>query len=233
MTSPGQGTPAERGQATGAGSDPVAGALGIAAPTAAAPLLDSAGDQQAEPGGQSVPASGREPDGTAQPGNGPGPGPGPGGGPTGTTPKPSPKPTTKPTEKPTDKPTDKPSEEPSPSEPPGPRADVGVTAGQESGSGDRARVWAQVSGVPRGKSVKLTATASAGYFNDRSWGCRGSGHSYVCTATQGHTWFGFDVNADARPTVTFRVTPPPGYTDPDQGNNSARVKVSGGRGNSG
>jgi hypothetical protein len=90
-----------------------------------------------------------------------------------------------------------------------------------------------VSGVPRGKSVKLTATASTGYFNDRSWGCQGSGHSYVCTAVNGHTLFGFDVNANARPTVSFRVTAPSGYTDPVPGNNYASVKVSGGRGSSG
>ena len=73
VTSPGQGTPAERGQGTGAGSDPVAGALGISAPTPAAQLLDSAGNQLAEPGEQSAPASGPEPGGTTQPGTGPGP----------------------------------------------------------------------------------------------------------------------------------------------------------------
>jgi hypothetical protein len=90
-----------------------------------------------------------------------------------------------------------------------------------------------VSGVPSGKSVKLTATASAGYFDDQSWGCQGSGHSYVCTATHGHTLFGFDVNTNARSTVSFSVTAASGYTDPEPGNNSASVKVSGGRGSSG
>jgi len=232
-TSPGQGTPAERGQATGAGSDPVAGAPGLPAPTAAAPLLESAGDQQAEPGGQSVPASGPEPDGTGQPGNGPGPGPGPGGGPTGSTPKPDPKPTTKPTEKPTDKPTDKPSEEPSPSEPPGPRADVGVTAWQGSENHGRVTVWAKVSGVPSGRQVRMTATASTGDFRDSSSACRRSGRGYVCTATSGRNVFAFFANANSRPTVTFRVSAPEGYTDPSSDNNSASVQVTSGRGSSG
>ena len=90
-----------------------------------------------------------------------------------------------------------------------------------------------MSGVPSGKSVKLTATASTGNLDDRSWGCQRSGRGYVCTATHSHTVFGFDANANSRPTVTFRVTAPSGYTDPEPGNNSASVKVSGGRGSSG
>ena len=90
-----------------------------------------------------------------------------------------------------------------------------------------------MSGVPSGKSVKLTATASTGNLDDRSWGCQRSGRGYVCTATHSHTVFGFDANVNSRPTVTFRVTAPSGYTDPEPGNNSASVQVSGGRGSSG
>jgi hypothetical protein len=87
--------------------------------------------------------------------------------------------------------------------------------------------------VPKDKYVKLTASASTGNFDDREWGCRRSGRGYVCTATQWHTLFDFVANANSRPTVTFRVTPPSGYTDPSPGNNSASVQVSGGRGSSG
>jgi hypothetical protein len=94
-------------------------------------------------------------------------------------------------------------------------------------------VWARVSGVPKGKSVRLTATASNGTFRPLTRDCSGSGHSYVCTATGGHRWFAFQANASSRPTVTFRVTPPSGYTDPSSGNDSASFQVSGGRGSSG
>lgn len=94
-------------------------------------------------------------------------------------------------------------------------------------------VWARVTGVPSGKSVRLTATASTGSFRPLTRNCSGSGQSYVCTATWGHRWFAFQANASSRPTVMFRVTAPSGYTDPSHGNNSASVQVSGGRGSSG
>ncbi len=235
MTSPGQGTPAERGQGTGAGSDPVAGALGISAPTPAAQLLDSAGNQLAEPGEQSVPASGPEPGGTGQPGNGPGPRSGSGRWPhrndteTRTRSRPRSRPT-----KPTDKPTDKPSEEPSPSEPPGPRADVSVTAGQESESGGRARVWAQ---------------GERGAQRQERQAHRDSQHRVLRRPVVGLPAVGPRIRLHRHP-LAHRVRlrrqrelpahgdlqgdcSRPATPTPSPGNNSASVQVSGGRGSSG
>jgi RNA polymerase sigma factor (sigma-70 family) len=222
-----QDPPAERGQGTSAGSNPVAGARGISTPTPAAQLLDSAGHLVVAPGAQSIPAAGPGPGRTTQPGDGPGrgPGPGPGGGHPGTNPIPDPKPTSKPTSKPTDPPK---TSEP----PPEPRADVGVTAGQEdSERRGRVTVWAQVTHVPKGTTVMLTATASTGDFHARSGGCHRSGRGYACTSTTEHSMFTFDANAHSRPTVRFTVTPPSGYTGDN--NNSATVQVSGGRRSSG
>ena len=91
-----------------------------------------------------------------------------------------------------------------------------------------------MSGVPSGKQRQAHRDSQhRETSDDRSSGCQRSGRSYVCTATRWHTVFAFDANANSRPTVTFRVTAPSGYTDPEPGNNSASVKVSGGRGSSG
>jgi RNA polymerase sigma factor (sigma-70 family) len=216
VTSPDGG--AERRDRTGVDADAVTGTAGIPTPAAAAELLLSAGEglltTTDEPANG---ASAQEPGG----GDGPG-GPGPRG------PGPDPKPTTKPTPKPTPEPSPEPTQPPS-----GRSANVGVTAGQGSESHGRVTVWARVTGVPQGKQVRLTATASTGDFHDRSWGCDRSGRGYTCTATRGHAGFAFSANASARPTVTFTVAPPPGYTDTASSNNKASVQVSGGRGNSG
>ena len=224
VTAPAERT--ERRDRANAELDAVPGTPGITTPTPATALLASEGDLALEtgPDEQAGTATGQEPGQNTQPGGGQGPGGSPG-----STPRPSPKPSPKPSPDPSPDP----STEPSPSEPPGPRADVGVTAWQGSQDDGRARVWARVSGVPSGKKVRLTATASTGNFNDRSWGCYRSGRGYVCTATRWHTLFGFDANVNSRPTVTFRVTAPAGSTDPSPGNNSASVQVTGGRGSSG
>ena len=102
---------------------------------------------------------------------------------------------------------------------------MGVTAWQGSEHHGRVTVWAKVSGIPENKQVRLTATASTGDFRDSSARCYRSGHGYICTATTGHRLFAFRANAHSRPTVTFTVSPPSGYTDPSRGNNSASVQV--------
>ena len=103
---------------------------------------------------------------------------------------------------------------------------MGVTAWQGSEHHDRVTVWARVSGIPENKQVRLTATASTGDFRDSSASCYRSGRGYVCTATASHRLFAFRANAQSRPTVTFTVSAPSGYTDPSRGNNSASVQVS-------
>jgi hypothetical protein len=84
-----------------------------------------------------------------------------------------------------------------------------------------------VSGIPGGKQVRLTATASTGDFRNSTSSCFRSGRGYTCTASSGHSVFAFQANAHSRPTVTFTVAAPRGYTDPSRGNNSASVQVTG------
>jgi len=219
---------AERGDRTAVESDAV---TGVPTPTAAAELLVSEGEELLAADEQIGGASAQGPGGNTQPGDGQGPGgPGPGGpGPGG--PGPDPKPTTKPTPKPTPEPSPEPTPPTKP--PPGPFADVGVSASQGSENHGRVRVWAKVTGVPPGKQVRMTATASTGSFRDSSFACHRSGRGYICTATPSHNAFTFFANASSRPTVTFRVTPPQGYTDDNDSNDKAEVHVSGGRGSSG
>ena len=179
VTSPGQGTPAERGQGTGAGSNPVTGALGISTPTPGAQLLDSAGDQLAEPGQQSVPASGpgagrnrasRERPGQARvrvravapperhrnPARS--------------------RPRSRPT-KPTDNPTRR-AHRTDPVEPPGLAPTSASRPGRSPESHGRATVWAKVSGVPQRQAASsCTATASTGDLRRPVIGCQPVGHA--------------------------------------------------------
>jgi RNA polymerase sigma factor (sigma-70 family) len=225
---------AENRDRTDVGSDTATGTPGIPTPVAAAELLVGEGEELlTSPDQRAGGAAAQQPGGAAQPGDGPGPGgPGPGGpgpgGPGPGGPGPDPKPTSKPTPKPTSEPSPEPTKPPS-----GPEQDVGVSASQGSEHHGRVTVRATVTGVPSGKKVTLTATASTGDFRDSSFACHRSGRGYTCTATSWHTRFAFFANANARPKVTFTVSPPAGYTDPNSGNNSASVQVAGGRGRSG
>jgi hypothetical protein len=211
VTSPNERTSGERRDRTTVEPDRATGTPGILAPTPAAELLDNTGEElvAAGPGARTGRAPGQEPGENTQSGNGEAAG--------GSQPEAPPKPSTK----------------PSPDPPPGPRADVGVSAGQGSENQGRVRVWARVTGVPRSMEVRLTATASTGALHDSSSACHRSGRGYTCTATHSRSLFGFSANANSRPTVTFTVAAPPGYTDTSPDNNSARVQVSADRHRSG
>jgi hypothetical protein len=86
-------------------------------------------------------------------------------------------------------------------------------------------VQVQVTGIPAGKQVRLTATTSNGDLHHHQGSCRRAGKGYTCTATRPRNQFLFSVNSSSGPTLTFSVTPPEGYTDPSQGNNSVSVQV--------
>ena len=117
--------------------------------------------------------------------------------------------------------------DPDPTDPPTPRADVGVRAWLSHNHRVHTTITVQVTGVPPGKHVRLTANASTGDIHDRSFGCHRSGKGYTCTASALHSLFFFGVNGHSKQTVKFYVAPPAGYTDKFPDNNSATVVVRG------
>jgi len=86
-----------------------------------------------------------------------------------------------------------------------------------------------VSGVPNGTTVTVTATGSRGKFHTHnSPTCHHSGGTtWVCTATRDGQSFLFHSTSFAPQQVTFSVTPPDGWTDPAQGNNSRTYTLPG------
>ena len=120
--------------------------------------------------------------------------------------------------------------DPDPTEPPTPpasRVNVGVRAWLAYNHHGRAKITVQVTGVPPGKRVRLTANASTGDIHNHNFGCHRSGKGYTCTASALHSLFFFEVNGHSKQTVRFYVAPPAGSTDRSPRNNSATVQVRG------
>jgi hypothetical protein len=103
-----------------------------------------------------------------------------------------------------------------------------VSVGSWLGPGRQGRVdlLVQVSGVPSGQQVQLSVSGGADLQAQRG-SCQPSGGGFACTATPGHRFFTFDVDSHSASVVTFTITPPSGWTDPDPGNNSSTVQVPG------
>jgi hypothetical protein len=106
------------------------------------------------------------------------------------------------------------------------RADLQVSAWVSPDLHGHAQVFARVSGVPRGESVRLHVATSSGDLHSLPGnGCsRAGSRSYDCT-TGSDRAFAFLVHSRSRPTLTFSVQPPSGWTDPASGNNTASVTV--------
>jgi hypothetical protein len=84
-------------------------------------------------------------------------------------------------------------------------------------------VKVHVTGAPKGETVQLHAsTTNGGLHSHNGTTCHGSGTSFDCTVS-GDRILVFGVHNRSRPTLTFSVTPPSGWTDPSSGNNSTSI----------
>ena len=88
------------------------------------------------------------------------------------------------------------------------------------------KIAVRVTGVPPGEEARLRATTSSGDLHSAA-GCDHAGTSWTCTATSRHDRFFFAANTQSRPTLTFTVSPPQGWTDPATGNNTSTIHVTG------
>ncbi len=189
---------------------------------------DDQGDTQ--PGDNAGSGKGDQPGDTTNP-----PGTqGPGGGTGSSTPTPTQPPTQPPTRPPTPDPptptlptpTPPTPTPPNPTPPTGREVDVGVRAWLDS-RGNRSIAKVQVTGIPLGRHVRLSATSTNGDFHQLGISCRRSGQGYTCVAWRWHSLFAFEVRGRAGATLRFSVSPPDGFRDPSMGNNSATVHVPG------
>ena len=82
-----------------------------------------------------------------------------------------------------------------------------------------------VSGLPDGTTVRLSASVDRG--NVWAWvrgACSRSGEGYTCTVSPRSGTFVFGNNSANGATMTFSVTTPDGWSDPDPGNNTVTVR---------
>jgi RNA polymerase sigma factor (sigma-70 family) len=110
-------------------------------------------------------------------------------------------------------------------------ADLSVSAEKTDDIGGLSGVTATVGNLPEGSTATLIATAD-GHPSFRAIGDGGActiddtpvDKVLECTVTPDRTSFTFAVNTQQGRTVTFVVAPTPPLTDPDLGNNVARVQ---------
>jgi hypothetical protein len=87
-------------------------------------------------------------------------------------------------------------------------------------------VRVQVTGVPPGESVGLHAESDTGDLHSHNGvQCQRHGNTYDCTISKAGTSLLFGTHSQSRPTLTFSVSTPAGWTDPDLRNN--RISVTG------
>ncbi len=229
---PGQGPPSTTPSA--AAGDPVPAAAGATETSPGTSLGSPSTGASAPGGGDTDDPPPAEPQ-TAQPTRPPGAGPAkpptkPGKPPTK---PPSTKPSTPPsTPPPSTTPTPKPT--PKPSTPTRPKADVKVSATTDYDLLRHFHATARVTGVPDGLRVRLRATITEGDLHvHKGSACQreSGGKAYVCWVGD-DTRLRFGTHTYARTTITFTVSPPEGYDDPQPGDNSTSA-TSTGRGDGG
>jgi hypothetical protein len=101
-----------------------------------------------------------------------------------------------------------------------------VRAGRATVRRGHILVTVQVTGVPSGEQVRLSASVNSGGLRSGIGNCRPEGAAYTCTASFARSMFAFDVSAESTASrLTLQVTPPAGYADPSGGNNITTVRV--------
>jgi RNA polymerase sigma factor (sigma-70 family) len=110
--------------------------------------------------------------------------------------------------------------------PPAHTLDLHVTTQPAAPVDGRVTVTVLALGLTNGLQGTLVATANTGSFQQVGGpACARLPHGFTCPVTGPAVLFRFSNTAASGPTMTFRVTPPSGYDDPNPGNNSATVRV--------
>ena len=122
---------------------------------------------------------------------------------------------------------DPPPSSPPPDSPPPVRSlDLHVTAQPAAPVDGRVTVTVLALGLTQGLRGSLVATATTGDFRQVGGPvCTRIPHGFSCPVTGPAVLFRFSNNTASGPRLTFRVTPPSGYDDPNPGNNSTTVQI--------
>lgn len=110
--------------------------------------------------------------------------------------------------------------------PPALTLDLRLTAQPQAPAEGRVTVTVRAMGLTEGLRATLVASANTGSFRqDAGPACSRVPHGFSCPVTGPSVLFGFSNTSTSGPTMTFRLTPPSGYDDPNLDNNSATVQI--------